>query len=165
MKKYYDAAKMYYYMNPQYGSSINPSIGSNPPSMNHSLPSQYGMPIPNGYMGYPGTSPMSMQSFNQMKNSPRNIPATNMSFGMSPYGSSTMPSTFYQPQYMNPYSGNAMGAYGQTPPSYSHMIGLDKTELNMKGPEVSGFVPNNEFEKRHLSNQNNKIDLTQKNER
>ncbi len=138
----------YYFMNPQYSSSMNPSVNPNmnPNSLNPPLPSQYGgmpMSLHNPYMAYSGNPSMSVPPYGQSKNPQRNLPTSGLPYGMSSY-SSPGTGSMYPPQYMGQYQSNMMGNYGQNaPPSFSHVMGLDKTELGSKNPEISGFIPNN----------------------
>jgi hypothetical protein len=122
----------YYFMNPQMGSSVNSSVNPsiNPTTINPSMSSQYGIPmgITNSYMNYSANPSMGMNPYNsQLKNTHRNLPASGIPFGMSPYSTSPGANSIYPPQYVSSYPTGMMGGYGQNPPpSFSHMMGLDK---------------------------------------
>lgn len=135
MKKFIDAAKMYpyYFMNPQVGSTISPSLNPNITSstLNPAVSSQFGMSMSmhmhNPYMGYPGTASIPVSAYGQIKNATRTLPESGIPYAMSPY-SPTGNGPIYHPQYMGSYPSALLPGYGQSPPlSFSHAMGLDKS--------------------------------------
>lgn len=133
MKKYLDALKMYPYnfMNHQLNPSFTPAVNSN---LTQGINSQFGIPmhVLNPYIGYPGAPSMSMP-YGQMKNTPRTMPPVNIPFGMNPYSNSSGIASLYSNPYVGSYPQGMMGGYGQPPPpSFSHMMGLEKSDFNPK---------------------------------
>lgn len=126
MKKYLDAMKVHPYnlMNPQISPYFNPNLN---PNLIPGLNSQFNMPIHaiNPYMmNYPNNPPIGL-SYGQLKNTPRNMPPNSVPFGMNPYSATSGIPSMYPHQYMNPYSQNMIGGYGQPPSSsFNHMMGL-----------------------------------------
>lgn len=136
-----EALKMYPYhlMNPQMSPSFNPNIPSN---LNPGIHSQFGMPLNmgNSYLNYTGNP--AMNPYNQFKSIPRPGPPANIPFGMNPYSAPSNPSSLYPPQYLTHYPNMMMGGYGQTPPlSYSHLMGMEKSDMPSKIPEFPTLMP------------------------
>lgn len=90
------------------------------------------MHMGNPYIGYPGNPAINLP-YGQYKAPPRTMPPNTVPFGMNPFSGHNGVSSVYPHQYLGPYPSSMMGGYGQTPPhSFSHMTGLEKTDLNSK---------------------------------
>jgi hypothetical protein len=133
MKKYIDAMKMYPYnfMNTQLNPSFTPGLNAN---LMSGINPQFGIPmhVINPYIGYQGAPSMNIP-YGQLKNTPRTMPPVSIPIGMNPYSNSSGIPSIYSHPYIGSYPQGMMGGYGQPPPpSFSNMMGLEKSDYNSK---------------------------------